>query len=470
MGRVPEEAEEIEVRFQLSSGAQVWWPGTVENVRKSSEPGVVAEAEIMYHAAHDYQAERRNVRFLGNHLLRTQTSSWTDSTWKFPEQDAEENSSVQSEEIQERPVKKSQRTTLSLKGVDCQADIPVRKRRSSESISPRTLQRSVHTLQHRVAKLESLIDLQSKCNHAELIDERVRAFKNVMSDEVVRSASTVPRPTSAVTLAPFGNALLQGCASHSIKCDYKMFRYIVQDLRYRFQRSSTLMFMDNAHPAVGATLGAEQHIVFPDCCTFFNWLGMNHSMDIPKVLIEHRQNTRTGNEVLRVMGGLQWDPENFESSITLFVGRSCSSTITTGRREEATSKQMKNSLFFNEGKDDESSQEDHVPELYRESHPCISYDNSQWDETNMNFVAVPTELRKAPGVPKAEQITNTFSLSWEAVPPFSHRKYGHTPVEMEGVRLGYITVRYPYVLVRGIGVCSKIRSLLTYDFLQRCTI
>ena len=85
----PLEAEDINVKFTLPSGRKVWWPATVEKIEEGSEKSeILADGVVVYHSAFSYARERVKVQLLANRTVRSEVTTWTEGTWKYPDEDA----------------------------------------------------------------------------------------------------------------------------------------------------------------------------------------------------------------------------------------------------------------------------------------------------------------------------------------------------------------------------------------------
>ena len=91
---------------------------------------------------------------------------------------------------------------------------------------------------------------------------------------------------------------------------------------------------------------------------------------------------------------------------------------------------------------------------------CIAYASSHCEEGGDVFADYPEIDSTCIGELTEMHIDSTFSISWNAIAPLKRGQHAITPHFTEGVQLGLLTVRYPYILVRGHAMCTRIRAVL----------
>ena len=91
---------------------------------------------------------------------------------------------------------------------------------------------------------------------------------------------------------------------------------------------------------------------------------------------------------------------------------------------------------------------------------CIAYPSTVFDDDMECFGEEASRTTAYAGPLTEDCISNTFSVSWKAIPPLTIREFSLTPHFTDGIQKGVLTVRYPYILVRGRTLCDKIRALL----------
>lgn len=91
----------------------------------------------------------------------------------------------------------------------------------------------------------------------------------------------------------------------------------------------------------------------------------------------------------------------------------------------------------------------------------MDHEHNESRSENSVFASDPCVRREGPLSEK--WLDSTFSISWEAKQTLSKGAYAVTPHFAEVVQLGYVLVRYPYVLARGKPTCDAIWAPL-YNF------
>ena len=463
----PLEAEEINVKFTLPSGRTVWWPATVESIDlRGDSSEVLADAVVVYHAAFSYAAERGNVQVLRNRVLRAQVVSWKDAAWKYPDErvpakegsgtmdqprtrgddegrvqhddsdynvNADDDVNINDEVADDFPSRAAKRRCTQARPVEYEY-----KDQGLADVEDRMMQRMEKFVESRMQTNAPT------CNHAELVEERVRVERVKWTDELLRHCSTLPRPRSSEKEG-FSHVLCAGCTTHKFKIDYNLFNYILEDIEKRVRPYGSVLFRPSEADMIGRTARLERHVIFRKAATFFEWLGVAKDMNRKAVLIEDRNDTKSGGaQMLRIMGSMRRNAADANSCMQLLVGRSSSHVRTARSNEEDPAVAAMEGL--------QTCGEGEVE--------CIAYATGQWDEENSVLADAPTVGKGHTGPLSASCVDSTFSISWQALSPLSRGKYSVTPHFAEGVQLGHVIVRYPYILVRGRTACDEVRHAL----------
>ena len=168
-------------------------------------------------------------------------------------------------------------------------------------------------------------------------------------------------------------------------------------------------------------------------------------MNRKAVLLEERdQQASGGTQALRVMASLRRNDEDENACLQILVGRS-GSKVSTRKCE---------------GEDPAEAVMEDYPTCGDADIPCLAYANSKWVQDTNGLVEHLHPWMGHTGPLSEEDITYTFSISWQAKKPLVKGKYKLTPNFSEGVHFGTLAVRYPYVLFRGRLTCDQSRAVL----------
>lgn len=440
--------------FKLPSGLDKWFTATIEELEYVSGSGqsLVAHAVVMYDAAHGYEAEKSTLVLRGNRTVQTKQLTTYDATWKFPGDDVDTRTQDEDDDGdgagQWAVVGQSQD-----QGKKRKTEYPGRKHDRSRTPPAKF---DIDEIMERVEPMVQLKIAMSKynCLHNQEIETRVRATRVTWMDEVLRNLASLPRPTSDTSA--YAESLTGGSTTHKFKVDYGMFKYMRDDaMKYRSGKSI-------AHPMVGRTqclprasdldacpASLQTHVIFNTASAFFDWLGISPDMKRTAILIDDRdQGGPGGVQAMRIMGSLDRVNSDIVDTIRMYVGRSAP----TQEARDAYEK-------FHYG-----SGGPRLPDATTVEY--IAYACEDWDVENNKFVEPPCTCKEklGRGPYGADRVGQTFSMSWDAIPPLSRAKYGVTPHFSQGVQLGYVTLRYPYILARGRATCTQLRAALrTFD-------
>ena len=467
---LPFGGEDIYVCFQLTDGKTVWWPATVEEwTVNPTDPDVLADAVIVYHAAFHHKAESADVQVLLDRTVRTTVTSYVDASWRFtgeqftpekpddvsrtrqcassqPSDDGVGDPDGADAEVGDRV---SAAATASTPKTPAQAQKSKKRNMDKEDHGERqkwtSLAPNLTAIHERLLTLESASARNKKCDHADLVESRVRATRMIMMDTILRNASNLPRPRPADNNEKHMHVLATGCVEHTFHMDYDLFKYILTDIELTMRPYGSVLVKPYGDEIVGRTARVSRHVIFRTAKSFFDWLGITEDMNRMAVLVEDRDQHGTGGvQAMRVMGALRSNTEDANAMVQILIGRS-GSGVSTGRCE---------------------AQDPAIDAM--EEHPtcgdahveCLAYANSHWDEDCNDFTESIVAVTGHTGPLTEEHIRSTFSISWQALKPLSKGKYSLTPTFAEGVQLGTVTVRYPYVLLRGRQACGQARLAL----------
>lgn len=295
--------------------------------------------------------------------------------------------------------------------------------------------------------MERRDEVGSKCNHTELINERVHALRASLGDEILRNCTNIPRPGTTDNNSAYAHMFSRGAVKYQTKIDYKLFSYALDDIESSVPYGSVL-YKPSSVESLGRSIRRERHVIFRNAAVFFDWLTIPKDINRRAVLVEDKNQARTnGSQSVRIMGAVRNNFDDVDGKIEILVGRSCG--IVRSNPDPSVGGN-RGSSGVNEG---EKVRDDQEVE-------CIAYASSHCEEGGDVFVDYPEVGATSMGELTEMYIDSTFSISWNAIPPLKRGQHAITPHFTEGVQLGWLTVRYPYVLVRGHAMCSRIRTTL----------
>ena len=329
----------------------------------------------------------------------------------------------------------------------CGSDNVATETLADPGVAATSLEQVEHRMKHQVKEIveKELRRSRTMSDHAGLIEGRVRAARVLWTDELLRHCSTMPRPRKSDD-APYAHVLTGGCVTHRFKIDYELFGYVLKDIEEKVDPYGSVMVTPSGDYMIGRSAKMTTDIIFNKASTFFDWLGITKDMDRMGILVEDRNQPGSGGtQSVRIMGALRQNLADADACIQLLVGRSASN-ITTSKiheRDPAVTAMDERDDAWGDGAVD-----------------CIAYATGHWDDENCEMAEPATVARGNTGPLVMESIDSTFSISWKALAPLCRRKYSVTPHFTEGVQMGYVTVRYPYILVRGRTACNQVRTAL----------
>ena len=221
----------------------------------------------------------------------------------------------------------------------------------------------------------------------DVLSERVRAVRVVMTDEILRKCSAMPRSKRGKHSA-YAKALAVGSTCHEFKMDYDMFKYLVEDIDQCNLPRGSVTLSPTVTEVIGRTARLERHVIFENSGCFFDWLGITRDMNRGNILVDDwNQESAEGKHCMRIMGAVR-QGDTSDEPIQILVGRSAP------RKQARTEGNV-------DGRD-----------VRDEQLSCIEYAESHWDEELGEFVVPPsiTTARRSELVNDA--IDSAFSMSW----------------------------------------------------------
>lgn len=453
---VPSEGEEIEILFELSPGRTAWWPTTVEEIRRNGEHDRddCTAATVVYHAGHGQLQQSAAVKFMPGKRLLAQTLEWRECTWRLPDEDTTAPSERGTRTGDVTTETCSIEETVKKTGTRAPQHEPARKKLRSESVSDgvrtdESVRRAASSSEptYGMGDISARIKFETERVRVELDEKYAAAFRWALFDEIVRYAGTLPRPALHVNDGRFVNYLSRGCVEHTLKTQYPVFRTLLADIQTRFIDKSAPVVIRPDEMASSAAVRVECHVIFYTVRDFFEWVGITPDMNRRAFLIDDRRKVRAGaTQAVRLMGSMQTPGSDDDGPIRIFLGQSSG-----GQRASSA---------------DDAEHPTAAGNMEGPLGRCISYESSETDSGVATFKTDPSCTTTRTGVPTDEELYSTFSVSWNACPPAHLRHFAVAPSYTDGVQLGYVTVRYPYVLVRGRATCDPIRELISPELVR----
>lgn len=443
---LPLACDDILVSFELSDQEHVWWRATVEEIHTLGRRGqVLATATILYESAHSYPAERVNVSFMRRNIIRPVQSvlkgDAQESSWKL-----HENSELVPENVdvsRTRPRMGMKRATGNAQGAaavtsglqetrnvmpEIVGDMNERVHQNTEN-----MERLWDSMARRLQALERGLSELRNCDHRTFINERVKAVRVALKVNIIQE---IQRPLRrSLTRRSFstisGNVTRMG-VNVSQSCDWGLFKLIARDV-FESAAAPHVVFL----PSYIATQHSahdvdEAGIIFRSAWSLFHWLGIWSESEKRSLLITHTSSKQ--NPAMRLLGGMQWDEEDLQQPLNIFIGSSCKKTL---------------SHTTTQGN----------------CHRAVLHSNSaQWDPTKNGFQH-DLQLGKAnAGIDALDSMPideyDSFSMTWSADSTRSRKTARLMESVGEGVRIGELLLKVPSCGVFTNTLCEKMNAMV----------
>lgn len=208
-----------------------------------------------------------------------------------------------------------------------------------------------------------------------------------------------PRDSSA-----YAEALTTGTATNRFKIDYKLFNYILDDIKSNTLPYGSVRVQPSGDEMSERAARLQTHVIFRDASSFFDWIGIAEDMDRKVILIENRKDGKEGGvQAICIIGSMCRDIADTASPIQLHIGRSSCGTISSTAHDQGES--TFGSVLVD----------------------CITYASGRWDVENSMFLQGPVVTTGDTGDCGEHCIDSTFAISGKALPPLSRRRYSVTP-------------------------------------------
>jgi len=481
---LPVRFEKILVYFQMPGNIFMYWDTIIDDITITNDKTIRATASITFSAGHDalgnfYEEEKGSVQFLSGNRLKASSNmqsfeSGAETSWKQAggRQDHKNTRIVKKEEDS---TSEDSDPTVRYIGTDAAAfktrssTTVGRKRKYQELVDSNsvdelrvlcgTLQRQVNAVQARLSAVEYQ-------HNQKQVSQTVRQVKMYIRYDIQRC---IKRPHTKITGendTEFHTILRRAPIQFSMACTLSDFTDLVSDLQSRFL-SGIKYLPSSAVLSTGTNPLAPKHITFNNMYTLLSCLDIN-DMEAAKDLLVHKT-FRKDVQILQLLGGAQWDYDNDERSLHIFVGHGCdrSSVPPTVKQENVEVSDVicvDDVDIFREGNPDERDTEaaamTNDPSASANIH-CITLHNRKWSVENGCFLS---KFELGAANTGTESITystlmdhDAFTLSWRPLPGLRPQ---HLTMMGEQVVLGKLSVYLPAVLVIGAAPCKEVNSVL----------
>ena len=292
-------------------------------------------------------------------------------------------------------------------------------------------------LQQRVARLEVRlafeIDSREEKAVQTVVDEKQFTWRTILLQTLNRPI----RRTKSTRVDPFGSAVQHREVIATELCDYKTFLMAVKHVAKTLQSAdqNTVHFNPPLEQLRSSRLQTEATIIFSNGSDMLNWLGVCGDALRKDVLLRQQNDRR--NTAYRVLGGIQYDPQDHTVPLLVFPGRSTS--------REGYRAQLR----------DQS-------ERYR----AVQLQPSTWDESNEAFSNAPTMTVGNSGMLHSTNPSvsaTLFRITWRATEFAMPRSATRRGLRTGNVQPGDVSVVVPSVVFFGEGMCRQIKDIITEE-------
>ena len=308
-----------------------------------------------------------------------------------------------------------------------------------------TLQASVDKVWRRLAKLERQSTRYSKCDHREMIGDRVNAMRVVLRRMLLDKVLGATR-TWKKSATPYGDVLRSSSESIMVPSDLKMFQYIASDIF-----GSIDAHISHFHPTYAQVMLSIRHasvdIVLRNAAAFMDWLGLDSRSDRAELYCQRFTDRQMPN--IRVMGSIQVTEEHDMDPLIIFPGQTSSSE----ERYRFHSK-------WDNTADCDIPANRAIPDWSTDSlrTSAVKFKTSQWDQENASFVHKPEILTDNPGRLASAAAEEAFTVSWKRFDTTVTRKYSAETLDPSDVVPGMIVLQYPMIYGRGDAMVAAISN------------
>ena len=453
----PRPYDKIQILFEVDGARRTWWPTTVLKMTEAPpDSGVVDFDSVEFVAMHGHKATTQEVVFYGGKTVRCDDgeTSWRSSTDAADAGDGDQDDASWEDQWNAKRRRRSRGEfnshCRSRENGRTKTTVPLRD--YPDVVAP-SLTRTItdnSDMLHRISILEGRVEKALACDHKVVVDLVVTERRVVWKTRVLELLRRQTRPPSGAVSTPFNSLVQWGSLRVGDLMDYEVFKMVVDDV-YKtcvvgVDQSGTRVPAVHFLPSLDALKKpamniAEAHVIFTTARGFFNWLGVVAEADLCAAVKKCQKNR--GGESTRVLGGLKWDISS--DPLQVFVGSSCAQRCVPMGEEDEAEGGMKASV--------------------------VEFATEFWDDSNSMFAAEPVQTEARTGfvgnLENARTSDTLFSFSWRWKGVDNGRTYSAHARRADGVRLGEVQVRMPYVNFHGKDTCTKIDRLLPEKWLKK---
>ena len=458
----------------------MWWNTTIDDITITDDKNIRAAATITFSSGHDalgnfYKEEKGSVQFLTGNTLRASSNmqsflSGSETTWKpagGPQNNQQQHSIVK--KIESQSSNYSEESDDSVRYITTTA--AAGKRRRLENRTADTQQRRPPINQHvdelRVsygAMQRQLNAVQTRLSAVEYkttekeVTRRVLQTKMFIRYELQRN---VKRPHSKLTGendTTFHTVLRRCPIQFSISCTLSDFTDLVNDMQGRFIKG--LQFLPSlAVLSTGTNPLAAKHVVFDHFYTMLSWLGIS-DMAAAKNFVVHKT-FRKDIKILQLLAGMQWDYENQERPLNIFIGIGCDRCTTTD-----VVKEEDDEIVVQDACDDNLNSNNQAAALAEiqntsDERPSISLESAKWNDVSGCF---SSQFKRSSSKTGSTTLSyqslmdhDAFTITWRPLPGLRPQ---HFTMMGEQVVLGKLYIYLPAVLIAGAATCNEVNEIL----------
>ena len=428
---LPVPMDTIEVRFSVN-GKLKWWPTKVDNITDYKDKSKsLGRGTIMYEAMDGYPVTHANVLFLPGNRLMHHNKKETETTWRFDDPQIEKSDEDYDACAVGRPAKKN-----------CPAPVPEHPC-SDDRLT--ALEKSLDKVWRRIASLERQSTHMGKCDHRELVSDRVGSIRVVLRrmllDKVLGSTRTWKK-----TNTPYGEILRSTTESIEVHSDLKMVQYIASDI-FDSIDADISHFAPRYSQVMLSIRHASVDIVFRHAAAFMDWLGLDSKADREELFCQRFTERQSPN--IRVMGSVQVTEGYEDDPLMIFVGHT-SSSEERYRSHDGCNTDIDVDVPANRaitGWNAESLKT-----------PVVKCKTSEWDSENGMFMHTPEITSENPGRLSSAAANEAFTVSWKRFDTTVTRRYTAETLDPSDVVPGVIVLNYPMIYARGDTMVSSISS------------
>jgi len=359
----------------------------------------------MYEEAHGFPQTRSTCEFINGNLLipESQDQDRPIASWVFREEQ------IKSLEFDDNFVP----------GAEGNKNNTIR----SEVSTCEMVRECQEDLLYRVATLERQVSAQTECDHLVIIKDRVKAVRVGIKVDILSLLSRPLRKPVKIVRSMSG-AVVETVVSKTYECDFTMFNYMVTDLLATVQsgkRRDDVRLEPSGFDIYHMGSVSDASIIFRTASAFFKWIGVHGSSQLKRLLLKTQETS--GCTSIRLLGGMQYNPDDSTQPLSIYPGGSCARVPDAFEGDKMLALHWQDSSYDLE---------------------CGLHGNSELLEVATGF---NTTDRKD---------MDCFFVNWKARMGNVKVKCGSGNMDLEGVRLGTMTVSLPAILFHSLDVVRDV--------------